>query len=797
GATLFRVLLGVFQVLLHRVSGQDDLLVGTPTSGRSRAAFSDLVGFLVNPIVLRSRRAGSSSFAERLEALRRTVLAAYAHQDHPFARLTERLQSQRDPSRPPVFQAMLLLQKAQRPELERLAGFALGVAGERMAWANLELESVRLGWRPSAFDLSLSLAETGAGLRGVLDYCADLFDRTTMQRLLERFAILARGVAAEPRRPAGDLPWLSEEERAQLLTEWNDTAAQLPEEELVHRLVERQVERGPDRVALTCGGESLTYRELNDRANRMARHLLALGLRAEGRVGICLDRSFDLMVALLGVLKAGGAYVPLDPSYPRERLAFIVEDAGIDLLVTEQRRGSLLPRVRRVCPDGDREAIRRQRGDNLPRSCDLPGSLAYLIYTSGSTGRPKGVMVGHRSVASFFLAMERRLGGDPGRWLAATSISFDISVLELLWTLSRGWEVVIRRTEARATAPAAAPPVDRPIDFSLFFFASEANDREPGRSRYRLLLEAARRADRHGFSAVWTPERHFHSFGGLYPNPSVTGAALAAITERVAIRAGSVVLPLHDPVRVAEEWSVVDNLSDGRVGIAFASGWNAADFVFAPERFAERKTVMRQQIDVVRRLWRGEAVRLPGGSGEVDVRIFPRPVQGELPIWLTAAGSPDTFRLAGELGANVLTHLLGQSLRGVEERIAMYRRAWSEAGHAGQGRVSLMLHTFVGESDEAVRATVRGPLIAYLATSLDLMKVLAPGQDLEAMSRDEQAALLERAFDRYFETSGLFGDMERCLERVRELQALGVDEVACLIDFGVETDAVLESLDLL
>ncbi len=223
--------------------------------------------------------------------------------------------------------------------------------------------------------------------------------------------------------------------------------------------------------------------------------------------------------------------------------------------------------------------------------------------------------------------------------------------------------------------------------------------------KYRLLLEGAKFADKHGFAAVWTPERHFHAFGGLYPNPAVTGAAIAAVTERVQIRAGSVVLPLHHPMRVAEEWAVVDNLSNGRVGISFASGWQPDDFVLKPENFADNKNVMLRNIEVVRKLWRGEAlpVRRPAGKA-VDTRILPRPVQSELPFWVTSAGNPETFTAAGRIGANVLTHLLGQTVEELEDKLAAYREAWKEAGHPGEGYVSLMLHTFVGTDDEAVRA---------------------------------------------------------------------------------------------
>ncbi len=433
----------------------------------------------MNPIVLRAGFGGDPSFAGHLATAKPGVLAAYAHQDYPFARLAERLQPQRDSGRPPVFQALFTLQKAQEAGLEALAGFALGEGGERMGWAGLELEAVRLGWRPVAFDLSLVVAETADGLRCSLQFCADLFDPTTARRLLERFAILARAAAVAPELRVGALPWLSDGERAQLLAEWNDTASAPAAEELVHRLLERQVARTPERVAVVCAEESLTYGEVNARANRMARHLLAVGLAPEGRVGVCLDRSPDLVIALLAILKAGGAYVPLDPTYPRERLALILADAGIDLLITEERRaGAFGPEVRVVRPDADCAAIRGRREDDLPRAGDLGGSLAYVIYTSGSTGRPKGVMVGHRNVTSFCVAMDHRLGEEPGCWLAATSISFDISVLELLWTLSRGYRVVIRASDSRLAA--AAGGAARPIDFGLFFFAGDAGAGEGG-----------------------------------------------------------------------------------------------------------------------------------------------------------------------------------------------------------------------------------------------------------------------------------------------------------------------------
>ncbi len=332
------------------------------------------------------------------------------------------------------------------------------------------------------------------------------------------------------------------------------------------------------------------------------------------------------------------------------------------------------------------------------------------------------------------------------------------------------------------------------MDFSLFYFASA--DGGESADKYRLLIEGAKFADTHGFAAVWTPERHFHEFGGLYPNPSVTSAALATVTESIQIRAGSVVLPLHDPLLVAEEWAVVDNLSHGRAAISFASGWHANDFVIAPENYANRREVMLRGIETVRRLWRGEKVRRRDGSGtEIDVRILPRPIQRELPIWVTAAGSPETFRLAGEIGANLLTHFLNQNIDQLTEKIAIYRSAWSEQGHGpGTGHVTLMLHTFVGSSVDEVREQVRGPFSNYLRSSVELWLARSPGQDIRDFTEEELEDLVSFAFDRYFETSGLFGTPSTCLRMIGHLKSIGVDEVACLIDFGVDFDSVLSSL---
>ncbi|TMC15076.1 MAG: amino acid adenylation domain-containing protein, partial [Chloroflexi bacterium] len=338
------------------------------------------------------------------------------------------------------------------------------------------------------------------------------------------------------------------------------------------------------------------------------------------------------------------------------------------------------------------------------------------------------------------------------------------------------------------------------LEFSLFYFANDAvGDGTASKQRYKLLLEGAKFADTHNFTAIWTPERHFHPFGGLYPNPSITSAAVAAITQKVQIRAGSVVLPLHDPVRVAEEWAVVDNLSTGRVGLSFATGWIANDFVLAPEHYTERKKIMLEKIETVRKLWRGEAIALRNPTGhEVAVKIYPQPIQPELPVWLTSSGNAQTFRQAGEMGVNLLTHLLGQSVDELAEKIALYRQSRQLHGHEGPGHVTLMLHTFLGTESAAVREKVRHPFCTYLSSSVELMSTLAQisgySADLNALTQDDMDALLAHAFDRYYETSGLMGTVSTCLPMVEQLREIGVDEIACLVDFGVDEDEVLASL---
>ncbi len=631
-----------------------------------------------------------------------------------------------------------------------------------------------------------------------------------VRRLGARFEAFVQAALAAPETPLDRLPIVPESERRLLLEGWNATKRDVPVR-CVHEFFERQVVETPEAVAVVFRDRRLTYHELNERANAVAHRLMREHVGPDVLVGIYLERSIDMLVAMLAVLKAGGAYVPLDPGYPAERLGWMLEDCRATVILTSARLCATLPHHSATVVDVTGAELGGSSHEN-PRTAVRPEHLAYVIFTSGSTGRPKGVMIEHRNVANFFAGMDERVGttarsGKQPAWLAVTSMSFDIHVLELLWTLARGFKVVLAEEQSAARTRTAS--VSRKMDFSLFYFASDAAG--AGAERYRLLTEGAKFADEHDFAAVWTPERHFHAFGGLYPNPSVTSAALAVLTKRTQIRAGSVVLPLHNPVRVAEEWSVVDNLSGGRVGLSFASGWHASDFALAPDHYADRKERMFLGIETIRKLWRGESIDATSGDGKpIQIRIQPLPVRARPPIWITTAGNVGTFRAAGEQGFNLLTNLLGQSVRELSEKIAAYRDAYRHAGHPGEGIVTVMLHAFVTSDASLARATVYEPFSNYLKTSVDLIK-MAPSafpafrQPSKAASGDtaldpssfgdeDLKALVDHAFERYFETAGLFGTPGSCLGMVERLREVGVNELACLVDFGVEPDIVLANL---
>jgi amino acid adenylation domain-containing protein len=432
GATPFMVLLAAFQALLSRWSGQDDVVVATPIANRTRPELEPLIGFFANTLALRGDLSGDPTFDALLARVREATLGAYEHQDVPFERLVEALNPERSLSHGAIFQVMFALQNAPRAE----GGAPL---------QGLTLSGLPRARETSQFDLFLAVHEFPDGLAARLEYATDLFDPASMERFAEQFVRLVDAALDTPDAPVAALPLMDDAQRRTLLDGFAGPRRPVPDAPL-HGRFEAQARRTPDAEAVVFRDHALTYAQLDARANRLAHHLRARGAGPEVRVGICLERSVETVVAILAVLKACAAYLPLDPAYPADRLAYMLEDSGASLLVTQSSLGALLPaeEVRTVRVDDDAAAIAAEPAE-APRVRVDAGNVAYVIYTSGSTGRPKGVMVTHACAASFLEGMDDRVGGPvPGTWLAVTRISFDIHVLELVWTLGHGFRVVVQ-----------------------------------------------------------------------------------------------------------------------------------------------------------------------------------------------------------------------------------------------------------------------------------------------------------------------------------------------------------------
>ncbi|MBD2510596.1 non-ribosomal peptide synthase/polyketide synthase [Nostoc muscorum FACHB-395] len=425
GVTLFMTLLAAYNTLLYRYTGQSDILVGTPIANRDRTEIEGLIGFFVNTLVMRTDLSLNPSFNELLPRIREMALSAYAHQDLPFEMLVETLQPERDMSHTPLFQVMFGLQNAPMSEIE-LTGLTV---------SSLPIES-----STAKIDLTLSMENTSTGLVGGWEYNTDLFDSSTIERMTSHFVTLLEGIVANPSDRISQLPMLTASEQQQLLVEWNDTQVDYAFDKCIHQLFEEQVERTPDAVAVVFENQQLTYHQLNCRANQLAHYLRSLGVKPDALVGICVERSLDIVVGLLGIFKAGGAYVALDPDYPQERLRFMLEDAQVSVLLTQQRLIHRLPehQAKLVCLDEAWEEIAQNNQDNLSSGVKA-SHLAYVIYTSGSTGRPKGVMVEHRGLCNLTHAHIQTFGLDSdSRVLQFASFSFDASIWEVVLALGSG-----------------------------------------------------------------------------------------------------------------------------------------------------------------------------------------------------------------------------------------------------------------------------------------------------------------------------------------------------------------------
>ncbi|HEX5745893.1 MAG TPA: amino acid adenylation domain-containing protein [Archangium sp.] len=456
GVTLFMTLLAGFNVLMQRYSGQDDIVVGSPMAGRIQPGLERIIGMFINTLVLRSDLSGDPTFVELLGRVRETTLGAYSNQEMPFEKLVEDIQPERTLSHSPIVQVTFVLQSV--PTLEADPSAPLQMTATAEPW---ELYS-----GASKSDLTLFMARYPEGLSATFEYDTDLFDRERIQRMAEHFQMLLEAAVAQPAQPISSLPILTDAER-RTLREWNSGTRDFPRDRCVHELFSQQAARTPDAPAVTYGPHSLTYRQLDERSNQLARHLRSQGVGPEVLVGLCVDRSVDLVVSILGILKAGGAYLPLDSSYPSERLAFMLEDASVSVLLVHQDKLQRLPAfsgpVVRLDSDSDREAIRGQSAEPLPPAA-CPDNLAYVIYTSGSTGRPKGSAIFHRGICALSYDRDFHPFSPTDRVAQASNASFDPSTFEIWGALLHGAHLVgITADPARAPEDFTAQVRDQGI----------------------------------------------------------------------------------------------------------------------------------------------------------------------------------------------------------------------------------------------------------------------------------------------------------------------------------------------
>ncbi len=622
GATLYMVLLACWKILLWRYSGERDVLVGTPVAGRDRAEVEGLIGFFVNTLVLRTDVGGEPSYRELLRRVREVCLGAYAHQDVPFEMLVEELQPERDPGRNPLFQVLFALQNAPLPQFE-------------MPGLRVRVEDATGG--PTKFDLALEITEDGDELACGWQYDADIFGATTVRRMAAHFRTLLEGIVADPDARLHELPLLSEGERRRLLVQLNDTRVAYPRGERLHELFEAQAAATPEAVAVVSEAGRLSYAELNRRANQMAHYLRRLGLRPEARVGVLLERSTELVVALLGVLKAGGACVPLDPAYPPERQRLLLEDSGAGVLLTSEKLAEGLPEsgARVVCLDALAGALQGESGQN-PSSVAESASVAYVIYTSGSTGRPKGVMVTHGALCNHMRWMRDAFEFDAAdRVLQKTPVGFDASVWEFYAPLLCGARLVLARpggqqdssylvramAEHSVTVLQVVPTLLRMLvsepDFGrcetlrLLFCGGEALTEELA-ARCRARLPRARLCNLYG-PAEATIDATFREYEGAGGGATVPiGRPVANVTAYV----------LDDWLCALPE-GVAGELYVGGAGLARGyegrAGLTAERFVPHPYA-AEPGERLYRTGDVVRRLADGELEFLGREDGQVKVR---------------------------------------------------------------------------------------------------------------------------------------------------------------------------------
>ncbi|HEY0762320.1 MAG TPA: amino acid adenylation domain-containing protein [Pyrinomonadaceae bacterium] len=579
GTTLFMTLLAAFDVLLWRYTGQADLSVGTPIAGRNQAEIEGLIGFFVNTLVLRVQLDGRESFRELLGRVREVTLGAYGHQDVPFERLVEELQPERDLSHTPLFQVAFALQNVPQQQIE-LPGITLRAE---------ESES-----QAAKFSLVMILHESDSGVQGSLTYNTDLFDASTIERMVQHFTRLLSAASANPDQPIADLPMLTGAERDRLLVEWNETATQYPRESSIQKLFEEQVTRTPKAVAITQGDRQLSYEELNRRANQLAHYLQKQGVGPDVLVGICCERGIELNVGLLGILKAGGAYVPFDPNYPASRLSFMLADSGIATLLTQESLRERLPehQLRRICLDTDWQEIALEDDQDLGLEVQ-PENLAYVIYTSGSTGTPKGVCIPHRGVIRLVMNTNYAELQSSDKFAPTANASFDAATFEIWGSLLHGAQQIVFDREVILSPPALAAQLEESGVTVLFLVTALLNHfagvTPQAFAKLRYVMFGGEAIDPGAVRRILEAGAPQHLLNCYGPTETTTYATFYPVQE---VREGANTVSIGRPISNSQVYILDQNLEPVPIGVAgelyLGGDGLARGYLRRPELTAER-----------------------------------------------------------------------------------------------------------------------------------------------------------------------------------------------------------------
>jgi len=981
-------------ILLHKLTHESDLSIGMPVLNRHNENDLNTLGYFSNVVTLRAPINDYFTFQETLLSINEIILNALENQEVPFEKVVSSINPLRNIAHNPLFQLLFALQMEQnKPEVAH----------------DITFLTAPIAHTKSLLDISINLYKTDEGLAGFIQYNQEIFSESSINMFIQLYKHILHTVINNPLMKLKDIPLLSSYARNEILHISKGFQSTNGKVNNLFLAFKKAVELHGNKEAVSFYNQRLTYQELDFQSTLVAKNLIDSGVEPGSIIGLCINRSIEMVVMLLGILKAGSAYVPFDPSFPQSRLDYMLKDAQSKFLICDLQNESRFKDFEGQVLNSNKLLNAFQYDVQLPSINS--NDLAYIIYTSGSTGLPKGVQINHANLYNLLIDMKSRVSiCEFDKLLAVTTISFDISGLEIYLPLISGASVYLISEEdavdglklkahlenGDCTMMQATPTrwalllesgwkrpesftimcggekltrslldkltitpegssvfnfygptettiwsmaaelrygdkvtLGRPIlntnvyivdkdcellpigstgeicisgagvgdgyynkpeltnqvflnnpyssaghemlyrtgdqgryldngeieflgrsdnqiklrgyrvevgeieeclmrhpsvkqafvtstginensthlvahmlpntsinlnsiDFSLFFFSDLINQSSDDGGLYSLVLDSSKFADQHGLKAVWTPERHFHAVGGAYPNPAVLGAAIAMVTSNLEIRAGSVVLPLHDTLRVAEEWAVVDHLSGGRVGIAIAIGWNPKDFAFYPDRYLDRGKYTVENINVLKNLWQGGSLKRTDGHGkEQSLQSYPKPLQSDIPMWVTSSGGKGSFELAGATGSHVLTHLLNQDSEELSQQINFYKDTLEKHGYSAKERkVSLMLHTFVRETKEEALALCYQPFREYLRSflSLESMALMVDINKEEVESRYEE--ILDMATERYIEEASLIGGIEECKARLDKFISLGVTEIACLVDFGVSKEEV-------